>query len=134
MECYYDVNHADRFDELFGNSDIGPNPTPLRNSRLVMRFDFSKVPLKTAVTDLQQAFDDECLNSFRNFYSDHRQWFEKFPKPSSGDTSASLARFLQEIREVNRLCHPRPLPASRRDNQYHWQELSPAKPPNNNSR
>ena len=100
LECYYDVNRADRFDELFGNTDIGREPTPLRNSRLIMRFDFSKVPVKTAVADLQQAFDNECLNSFRNFHSDYRQWFGTFQKPSSGDASATLARLLQEIREV----------------------------------
>ena len=28
---YYDVNLKDRFDELFGMTDIGRNPTPLRN-------------------------------------------------------------------------------------------------------
>ena len=36
---YYDVNLKDRFDELFGRTDIGRNPTPLRNSfsRLAVR-------------------------------------------------------------------------------------------------
>ena len=43
LECYYDVNRKDRFDELFAGTDIGRAPTPLRNSQLVMRFDFSKV-------------------------------------------------------------------------------------------
>ena len=28
---YYDVDLKDRFDELFGKTDIGRNPTPLRN-------------------------------------------------------------------------------------------------------
>ena len=40
---YYDVNLKDRFDELFGMTDIGRNPTPLRNSFLVLTFDFSTV-------------------------------------------------------------------------------------------
>ena len=40
---YYDVNLKDRFDELFGKTDIGRNPTPLANSFLVLQFDFSTV-------------------------------------------------------------------------------------------
>ena len=40
---YYDVNLRDRFDELFGKTDIGRNPTPLANSFLVLQFDFSTV-------------------------------------------------------------------------------------------
>ena len=44
---YYDVNLKDRFDELFGKTDIGGNPTPLRNSFLVLQFDFSTVQVGT---------------------------------------------------------------------------------------
>ena len=44
---YYDVGLKDRFDELFGKTAIGRNPTPLRNSFLVMTFDFSTVQVGT---------------------------------------------------------------------------------------
>ena len=44
---YYDANLKDRFDELFGMTDIGRNPTPLRNSFLVLTFDFSTVQVGT---------------------------------------------------------------------------------------
>ena len=40
---YYDIDLKDRFDEFFGMTDIGRNPTPLRNSFLVLQFDFSTV-------------------------------------------------------------------------------------------
>ena len=40
---YYDVNLKDRFQELFGETDIGRNPTPLANSFLVLRFNFSTI-------------------------------------------------------------------------------------------
>ena len=44
---YYDVNLKDRFEELFGKTDIGRNPTPLRNSFLILQFDFSTVQVGT---------------------------------------------------------------------------------------
>ena len=43
LEAYYDVRYADRFDELFGGTDIGANPTEERNRYLILRFDFSAV-------------------------------------------------------------------------------------------
>ncbi len=44
---YYDVDHKNRFDELFGKTDIGRNPTPLHNSFLVLQFDFSTIQVGT---------------------------------------------------------------------------------------
>ena len=44
---YYDIDLKDRFDELFGKTDIGRNPTPLHNSFLVLQFDFSTIQVGT---------------------------------------------------------------------------------------
>ena len=50
LECYYDINRKDRFEELFGNTDIGRNPTPAHNTHMVMRFDFSQVEVRPDIT------------------------------------------------------------------------------------
>ena len=52
---YYDVNLKDRFDELFGKTDIGRSPTPLRNSFLVMQFDFSTIQVGT-LAEIEERF------------------------------------------------------------------------------
>ena len=52
---YYDVNLKDRFDELFGKTDIGRNPTPLRNSFLVLQFDFSTVQVGS-LAEIEERF------------------------------------------------------------------------------
>ena len=67
LECYYDVNRRDRFDELFGNTDIGQNPTPLRNSHLVLRFDLSVVEVKSEIGHLESAFNRACRDAIRGF-------------------------------------------------------------------
>ena len=41
LQCYYDVDYADRFDELFGGLDIGRDPTDERGKYLVLNFNFS---------------------------------------------------------------------------------------------
>ena len=55
LEAYYDVRYADRFDELFGGTDIGANPTEERNRYLILRFDFSAVAKEPG--KVQEDFD-----------------------------------------------------------------------------
>ena len=59
---YYDVNLKDRFDELFGRTDIGRNPTPLHNSFLVLQFDFSTVQVGT-LAEIERNFWENVKGS-----------------------------------------------------------------------
>ena len=43
LENYYDILKKDQFDELFQNTYIGKNPTKLRNSYHILRFNFSGI-------------------------------------------------------------------------------------------
>ena len=61
---YYDVDLKDRFDELFGKTDIGRNPTPLRNSFLVLQFDFSTVQVGT-LAEIERNFWENVKRSVR---------------------------------------------------------------------
>ncbi|NQU39176.1 MAG: AAA family ATPase, partial [Lentisphaerae bacterium] len=88
----------DRFEQLFANTDIGRNPTPARNSHLVMRFDFSKVPVSDTISGLRQRFDDECLNSFESFLGAYSKLLPDFQRPATGDAAAQLSRILEAVR------------------------------------
>jgi len=93
LECYYDVNRADRFDELFGNTDIGREPTPLRNSRLVMRFDFSVIEVKAGLAAMEQSFNLACRDALRVFvanYSNHADFSEAIETPAAADALRSI--------------------------------------------
>ncbi len=59
LEHYYDINGADQFERLFGDTYIGQNPTSLRNSYPVLRFNFSMVKTQGTIEQLKQGF---CLN------------------------------------------------------------------------
>ena len=56
LEHYYDINRKDDFERLFGWSDIGKNPTKLRNSFLVIQFDFSKVEPASTIDEIERLF------------------------------------------------------------------------------
>lgn len=97
LDCYYDINRTDRFDQLFGATDIGRNPSPLRNSYLTLRFDFSKISVKASIGDIQTSFDEECLNTIDLFISRYQKYVSGLTLPRSGDAAAMLARLLQTV-------------------------------------
>jgi hypothetical protein len=47
LHYYYAVEHKDKFDTLFGHLAIGQNPTPLRNSFIVLRMQFAGIDVET---------------------------------------------------------------------------------------
>ena len=69
---YYDVNLKDRFDEFFGMTDIGRNPTPLRNSFLVLTFDFSTVQVGT-IAEIERNFVEHVRGRIERFATQYAQ-------------------------------------------------------------
>ena len=73
---YYDINLKDRFEELFGRTDIGRNSTPLRNSFLVLQFDFSTVQVGT-LAEIERNFCEHVRGRVERFatqYSQYADW------------------------------------------------------------
>ena len=58
LENYYDRKRADEFEQVFGGTDIGRDPTANRHSFVVVRFDFSVV--NDAPKTLEREFDYYC--------------------------------------------------------------------------
>ena len=56
LEYYYDVHYADQFDELFGQTRIGQNPTPQHNQHIVVSLDFSPIEVGRSVYDIEHHF------------------------------------------------------------------------------
>lgn len=100
LECYYDINRKERFDTLFGHTDIGREPTPARNSHMVMRFDFSKIEVLPSYQSLRDKFNSECVNSFEVFLGEYREYLGESAGPVSGDASDVLAEILRTVRKA----------------------------------
>ncbi len=93
LECYYDINRKDRFEELFGNTDIGRNPTASRNSHLVMRFDLSKVEVKPDIAYIERSFNhiaSLAISEFTTAYSHFADFGAFKDQASSSDVLASI--------------------------------------------
>ena len=57
LENYYDKNKVDKFENLYGNTYIGKNPTKLKNSYCILRFNFSGIDTST---------EEETIRCFKN--------------------------------------------------------------------
>jgi hypothetical protein len=97
LECYYDINRRDRFDELFAGTDIGHAPTKSKNAHLVMRFDFSKVGIARHVHEIQKRFDQECRNTFKVFLARYKARLPSYEQAPFTDAASMLATILQAV-------------------------------------
>ncbi len=74
LENYYDVAKRDDFESIFGNLKIGKNPTSLRNSYFILKFDFSCVDPTGNAEDVKNALFDhinDCIKEFILYYRDY---------------------------------------------------------------
>ena len=66
LENYYDVKKEDKFEKLFGETYIGKNPTRLKNSYYILRFNFSGIDTTNEETTMQ-GFKDKVVSSINIF-------------------------------------------------------------------
>ena len=73
LENYYDRKWADEFEQVFGGTDIGREPTENRHSFVVLRFDFSVV--NDAPKTLEREFEYYCGAEIRHALERHPDLF-----------------------------------------------------------
>ncbi len=95
---YYDVNLKGRFEELFGKTDIGRSPTPLRNSFLVLTFDFSTVQVGS-IADIERNFNYHVqlqLEVFAARYREKADWSSIFALPDAAARIGAVRKIIEE--------------------------------------
>ena len=66
IENYYDKNRVDKFEKLFKNTYIGKNPTKLKNSYCILRFNFSGIDTSSEEVTIR-GFKNEVASSIEVF-------------------------------------------------------------------
>ncbi|MCD6588662.1 MAG: AAA family ATPase, partial [Candidatus Fermentibacteraceae bacterium] len=98
LEHYYDVNKKDRFEELFGDTYIGKNPTPLRNTYPILKLNFSGIPTDGKSEKIKTSFDLRIRISIESFYFSYPQLCKNFnfkeDYQNTIDSTDMLAKFL----------------------------------------
>lgn len=94
LYCYYDVNFADHFNELFGNQYIGKHPTSEQGQYLVLYFNFSAV--RGIGDDLERNFNSYAKIQMEAFADQYASYFDPgFPKEVRElETAASQLNYI----------------------------------------
>ncbi|MCU0285216.1 MAG: ATP-binding protein [Acidobacteria bacterium] len=99
---YYDINEKDQFEQLFGHTDIGKNPTPLHNSFMILSLDFSIVDSSGGIEDIRSRFNQQCNIRLRSVARMYRKYFEKTGDIDlKSDVSINLKDLLSTINDYD---------------------------------
>ena len=83
LEHYYDLNKKDQFEELFGDTYIGKNPTPLKNSFPILKLNFSGLATDKGIEQTEQSFNLAIYEGIEDFLSKYDYLSEKLKNVSS---------------------------------------------------
>ena len=93
LENYYDINKKNEFENLFGETYIGKNPTPLKNSYYILKFNFSGLITETEES-LLNSFNNACIRGINRFINSYKIDMKLNTK---GYPSDIFANFLNEV-------------------------------------
>jgi len=73
LEHYYDIKRKNQFEMLFGDTYIGKNPTPYRNSIPILKLNFSGVKSEGSLESVKHSFDLRIYGYIENFYAKYSE-------------------------------------------------------------
>ena len=76
LENYYDINRKDKFEELFGETYIGKNPTEDKNKFLVWKISFAGIDAGRGEEELRKSFNEKVILSVDKFIDHYSNLFE----------------------------------------------------------
>ena len=75
LHHYYDIKQKENFESLFGDTYIGKNPTPKRNSYPILRYNFSMVKTFGSIEQIELSFSQYVFDALRNFVNKYNDLF-----------------------------------------------------------
>ncbi len=89
LENYYDIKKVDKFEKLYGNTYIGKNPTKLRNTYNILRFNFSGIDTTNAETTIK-GFKEKVSIAIEGFVAKYGLDFYVNPELTAEGLLSSL--------------------------------------------
>jgi len=98
LEYYYDINHKEKFNELFGDLEIGKNPTWNQNQFMVLRLNFSKVSVSKNLIELENNFNfivNLWIKSFLQYYNNYFTNLKLDKEPSASKNLENIVSYIK---------------------------------------
>jgi hypothetical protein len=102
LTYYYDINETNRFEQLFGHTAIGKDPTPLHNSCMVLSLDFSIIDPSGGIEDIRHRFYQHCNICLQSVARRYRKYLkESIDIDLNEDVSINLKKILAIINDYD---------------------------------
>ncbi|MEZ4866580.1 MAG: AAA family ATPase [Caldilineaceae bacterium] len=99
LRYYYDLNYADHFAELFGQTWIGQHPTPYHNEYIVLFFNFSEIDLGKHIEKIEHSFKNHGNTILKTLQFEYRNLLADIPNLNDADSvSDNLGKVLGYMR------------------------------------
>ncbi len=87
LQYYYDENSADEFDDMFNDTYIGANPTPLKSSFRILFFEFSGINTDGGIEIIYEGFKDNIKSAIYRYFREYgyditRESLNSIPTPT----------------------------------------------------
>ncbi len=107
LHYYYGAEHQDKFERLFGDLHIGQNPTPLRNSYMVLRLQFAGIEVESDKAILY-GFRANVMTGILNCMSAYSAYFtdEEEREIKAVDTPANMLQMFFRLYEKKQIPYP----------------------------
>ena len=93
LENYYDLKKVDKFEKLYGETYIGKNPTKLKNSYHILKFNFSGIDTENEETTIK-GFREKVMISISGFVQKYGLDFYVNPELTAEGLLSSLIEAL----------------------------------------
>ena len=102
LENYYDIKKVDEFEKLYGNTYIGKNPTKLKNSYHILKFNFSGIDTSDEEKTMK-GFKEKVTISITGFVNKYNIDFFVNPELSTEGLLGSLIEAFKTQREKEKI-------------------------------
>ena len=102
LENYYDIKKVDEFEKLYVNTYIGKNPTKLKNSYHILKFNFSGIDTSDEEKTMK-AFKEKVTISITGFVNKYNIDFFVNPELSTEGLLGSLIEAFKTQREKEKI-------------------------------
>jgi len=94
LHYYYDLRYNDEFEELFGDTWIGQNPTGQQSKYIILHLNFSDVEPGPTLADIEASFKGICNDAIELLRIEYAPLLDKLPPI---DLDAPVSRNLSRL-------------------------------------
>ena len=102
LQYYYDENSADEFEQIFQNTYIGADPTPLKSSYRILFFEFSGINTDGGVEVIYEGFRDNIRSAIHRYFKNY-DYDKKIDKLYEINTPLGLIKYFFNIVENDKI-------------------------------